>query len=57
MAVPKKRTSKSAKGQRRSHDALKAVTTGLCSNCNQPVRPHRACTNCGYYNGKKVLAV
>lgn len=24
MAVPKKRTSKSAKGQRRSHDALEA---------------------------------
>ena len=31
MAVPKKRTTKAARGQRRSHDALKApqlITTG-----------------------------
>lgn len=31
MAVPKKRTTKSTKGQRRSHDALKAteLTAGV----------------------------
>lgn len=38
MAVPKKRTSKSAKGQRRSHDALKAPS--LIMTSGQPL-PHR----------------
>jgi ribosomal protein L32 len=38
MAVPKKRTTKATKGQRRSHDALKA--TDLVLNNGQAL-PHR----------------
>lgn len=38
MAVPKKRTTKSARGQRRSHDAIKAPS--LIRTGDQPL-PHR----------------
>ncbi len=43
MAVPKKRTSKSAKGQRRSHDALKPVALQRASDGTlAPRRLHKA---------------
>ncbi len=29
----------------------------VCSNCNNPVLPHRVCSVCGYYKGQKVLEV
>ena len=32
-----------------------ALTT--CPKCGATLRPHRACTKCGYYNGKEVIAV
>jgi len=45
MAVPKKRTSKSAKGQRRSHDALKPTQLQAASDGTLvPRRLHKAVT-------------
>ncbi|HSH31256.1 MAG TPA: 50S ribosomal protein L32 [Candidatus Saccharimonadales bacterium] len=57
MAVPKKRTTHSAQGQRRSHDALKAAAVTACGNCGKDIRPHHACAACGLYRGRKVLKV
>ncbi|MBW3538488.1 50S ribosomal protein L32 [Candidatus Parcubacteria bacterium] len=57
MAVPKKRTTRSAQGQRRSHDALGAAVVTACASCGKATRPHRACTACGMYRGRKVLKV
>ena len=57
MAVQQRRVSKSRKGMRKSHQALKAPTTGVCKQCGKPVKPHRVCKACGYYNGKKVIEV
>ena len=42
---------------RRSHDHLKAPSLAKCSNCGEPVAPHRVCTHCGYYKGKEVLPI
>ena len=43
MAVPKKRTSKAAKGQRRSHDAIKPEQLQAASDGSlQPRRVHKA---------------
>ncbi len=56
-AVPKKRTSHSKKGTRRSHDHLTAVRLTKCANCGQMTRPHMVCTNCGYYRGQPVVKV
>ena len=57
MAVPKKKTTKSARNQRRSHHALTKNTIGTCSKCQEPVLPHHVCTSCGNYQGKEVLEV
>ena len=55
MAVPKRRTSKSKKNMRRSHHAVRALSTIRCSNCSHSLIPHRVCANCGHYRGKNVL--
>ncbi len=55
MAVPKKRTSKSKKGMRRSHWKLSQPGMATCSHCGQLVIPHRVCPGCGYYKGRKVI--
>jgi large subunit ribosomal protein L32 len=57
MPLPKKKTSKARRDQRRSHHALTPVGVSTCPNCGQPKLSHRVCPNCGYYNGRKVLAV
>jgi large subunit ribosomal protein L32 len=50
MAVPKRRTSKAAKGKRRSHiNTAKPPRHQYCSQCGEPVLPHRVCANCGFY--------
>jgi large subunit ribosomal protein L32 len=56
MPLPKKKQSKRRKRQRRSHDALTRPTVVTCGNCGQPMIPHRACPNCGYYKGSSVVS-
>lgn len=56
MAVPKKRTSPSKQGTRRSHHALTAVAAAVCPNCGASIKPHNLCQKCGYYRGRKVTA-
>ena len=57
MAVPFRRTSKTKKRMRRTH--LKKVAAGFinCPNCGEPIKPHRACTKCGFYKGKEIIKV
>ena len=56
MAVPKKRTSKSRKGMRRSHDALSfSAAVQDCPNCGTLKLRHHVCENCGQYRGEQVL--
>jgi large subunit ribosomal protein L32 len=55
MAVPKKRTSKMKKRQRRSHHRLAPVHLARCTHCGQAVQPHRICSNCGHYGEKAVI--
>ena len=55
MAVPKRRTSHSKQGMRRSHHHLTATQIQFCTNCNEPVLPHRVCPNCGYFQGRIVV--
>ncbi len=56
MAVPKRRTSRSRQGMRRSHQHLTPKQVQYCGQCNEPVLPHRVCSNCGYYQGREVVA-
>lgn len=55
MPLPKKKTSKARRDQRRSHHALTVTGVSTCSNCGQPKLSHRVCPNCGHYNGRKIL--
>jgi len=57
MAVPFRRTSKTKKRMRRTHLKKTAPMTVNCPNCGEPLKPHRACTKCGYYKGKEVIEV
>ena len=57
MPVPKKKTTRAAKGQRRSHLALKRVKLAKCSHCGKPVLPHTACLECGQYNKKQIIDI
>jgi large subunit ribosomal protein L32 len=56
MAVPKRRTSRSRQGKRRSHHHLTPVQIQYCPRCEQPVLPHRVCPNCGHYQNREVVA-
>jgi len=55
MSVPKKRRTSGSAGKRRSHHALKSATINICSQCKKAVKPHHACSFCGYYKGKEVV--
>jgi len=56
MAVPKKKTSKSRRGHRRSHHNLEfTAATATCDACGELKLRHRVCMNCGDYRGVKVL--
>ena len=57
MAVPKKKTSKSKQGMRRSHMSLKAPAYMECTQCHEMARPHHICAHCGYYKGKEIMEV
>lgn len=56
MAVPKRRVSHSRQGMRRSHQHVKPMQVQYCPQCKQPVLPHHVCDNCGYYQGREVVA-
>ncbi|MBI1976585.1 MAG: 50S ribosomal protein L32 [Candidatus Omnitrophica bacterium] len=57
MALPKRKFSRSRRDKRRANWKLKSPQLSLCSNCQKPRLPHRACPNCGYYKGRPVLIV
>jgi large subunit ribosomal protein L32 len=57
MAVPKRRTSKSRKNKRRTHDRASHVAVQPCPRCGDPRRPHRVCPTCGYYGEQRRIEV
>lgn len=57
MAVPKRKKSKMRVRQRKGHIKAEVAQVGKCSNCGAPKRAHRACPECGFYDGEKVLDV
>ena len=56
MAVPTRKTSHARKSSRRSTVwKLIAPTHTTCPNCGELMAAHRACGNCGMYNGRQVI--
>lgn len=56
MAVPKRKTSKKVKKQRRTHKILHAPSMAKCANCGELTKPHHVCKACGHYDGKEVVS-
>ncbi len=55
MAVPKRRTSKSRRDKRRTHQKIDGPTLTECPQCGEARLPHHACPECGYYKDRNVL--
>ncbi|MDP2182590.1 MAG: 50S ribosomal protein L32 [Actinomycetota bacterium] len=55
MPVPKRKTSRAVRDQRRATHSLEVPAKSLCPQCHSPKLPHRVCAECGYYNGKEVI--
>ncbi len=53
---PKKKHSKAVKRTRRAAIKLGAVAIQICKNCNAKNLAHMACRECGFYDGKHVVA-
>ncbi|MFQ6609529.1 MAG: 50S ribosomal protein L32 [Fidelibacterota bacterium] len=56
MAVPKRKISKTRGRKRRTHWVASIPQVGVCSQCNSPKLPYRACSSCGYYKDRPVIA-
>ena len=57
MAVPKRKTAKSATRSRRSANMkMTAKTLVKCSNCGEFALPHHVCAECGHDKGREVIA-
>ena len=56
MAQPKRRWSKARTHAKRSTWKKEQPAYTTCPHCHEPVMPHRVCKNCGYYDGKEVIA-
>jgi large subunit ribosomal protein L32 len=57
MAVPRRKTSPSRRGMRRSADALKAPTYVEDKDSGELRRPHHVDLKTGMYKGRQVLKI
>ena len=55
MPTPKKKTSRSKRNMRRSHDHMTLMNVISCNNCGSMMRPHRICPSCGFYRGQEAV--
>jgi large subunit ribosomal protein L32 len=55
MAVPKKKTSKSKRNMRRSHDALSRINVIIDKDTGEYRLPHHVDASSGSYNNKQVV--
>lgn len=55
MAVPKRKTTKSKRNMRRSHDALKTENWVEDGQTGEPVRRHHIDLKTGMYRGRQVV--
>jgi len=57
MALPKKKTTKSRQGKRRSHLGVSPPSVIECPQCHSPMLPHHVCQTCGSYAGREVIEI
>jgi len=57
MPVPKKRHSNTRTNRRRANWKVEKINYGLCPSCGSPILTHRACPNCGSYQGRVAITI
>ena len=57
MPLPKRKTSKSKRDKRRTHQKIDAPNLTQCPQCGDARLPHHACPSCGSYKGRSVIEV
>ncbi len=57
MAVPKRKSSRMQRRQRKAANRYEGVQATFCPNCHAPAAPHRVCPNCGCYKGEQIISV
>ena len=55
MAVPKRKTSRSKRDMRRSHDSVKKLNVIIDKDSGEPRLSHKIDLSTGVYNGKQIL--
>ena len=56
MAVPKRKTSRTNRDKRRTHDRIKIVNIVECSRCHSKKLAHHVCQACGYYKNTEIIS-
>ncbi len=57
MPNPHSRHSRCRRDKRRANWKGTIPMLIKCSDCGEPKLPHRVCTSCGHYNGRKVIEI
>ena len=57
MAVPKRKTSKSKRNKRRTHQKVAIPNLTRRPQCGEARLPHHACPSCGTYKGRTVIEI
>ncbi|CAN2042164.1 Large ribosomal subunit protein bL32 [Candidatus Magnetomoraceae bacterium gMMP-15] len=57
MALPKRKTSKSRRDKRRTHQKTTGPDVSTCPQCGDPKLSHHICTKCGTYKGRTVIEI
>jgi large subunit ribosomal protein L32 len=55
MPVPKRKTSKSKRDKRRTHQKIAGPDVSECPQCGDAKLPHRVCPSCGSYKGREII--
>jgi large subunit ribosomal protein L32 len=56
VAVPKRKTSRTNRDKRRTHDRLKIVNIVECPRCHSKKLAHHVCQSCGYYKNTEIIS-
>ena len=55
MPVPKRKTSRSRRDKRQSCKFIRPQIVAQCKNCSEATLPHKVCSSCGFYKGRKIM--
>jgi len=55
VAVPKRKTSRTNRDKRRTHDRIKIVNIVECPRCHSKKLAHHVCQACGYYKNTEII--